>query len=38
VVTKHIALIDGIVSTRTMIAFRSYSRRDLDSMWGIGAD
>jgi DNA-binding Lrp family transcriptional regulator len=38
VVTKHVALLDGITRTRTLIAFRSYSRRDLEAMWGIGAD
>jgi DNA-binding Lrp family transcriptional regulator len=38
VVTKEIALLDGIVRTRTLIAFRAYSRHDLDAMWGIGVD
>jgi DNA-binding Lrp family transcriptional regulator len=38
VVTKHIACLDGIVSTHTLVAFRAYSRRDLDAMWAIGAD
>jgi DNA-binding Lrp family transcriptional regulator len=38
VVTKHIAALEGIVRTHTLVAFRAYSRRDLDSMWGIGAD
>jgi DNA-binding Lrp family transcriptional regulator len=38
VVTKHIAALDGIESTHTLIAFRAYSRRDLDAMWAIGTD
>ena len=38
VVTKEIAQLDGIVRTRTLIAFRAYSRHDLDAMWGIGVD
>jgi DNA-binding Lrp family transcriptional regulator len=38
VVTKEIARLEGIVRTRTLIAFRAYSRHDLDAMWGIGAD
>ncbi len=38
VVTRHIARLDGIVHTRTLIAFRAYSRHDLEAMWAIGAD
>jgi hypothetical protein len=38
VVTKEIAQLEGIVRTRTLIAFRAYSRHDLDAMWGIGVD
>ena len=38
VVTKEIAQLQGIVRTRTLIAFRAYSRHDLDAMWGIGVD
>jgi DNA-binding Lrp family transcriptional regulator len=38
VVTKHIAALDGIEKTRTLLAFRAYSRRDLDAMWAIGTD
>ena len=38
VVTKHIAALDGIVRTHTLVAFRAYSRRDLDAMWAIGAE
>ena len=38
VVTKHIAALDGIVRTHTLVAFRAYSRRDLEAMWAIGSD
>jgi DNA-binding Lrp family transcriptional regulator len=38
VVTRHIASLDGVVHTRTLIAFRAYSKRDLEAMWAIGAD
>ena len=38
VVTGRIAALDGIESTRTLIAFRAYSRHDLDAMWSLGAD
>jgi DNA-binding Lrp family transcriptional regulator len=38
VVTKHIAALDGIVSTHTLVAFRAYSRRDLEAMWSIGIE
>jgi DNA-binding Lrp family transcriptional regulator len=38
VVTQHIAQLDGIVHTTTMIAFQAYSRHDLDAMWGLGLE
>ena len=38
VVTHEIAQLEGITQTRTLIAFRAYSRRDLDAMWSIGVD
>lgn len=37
VVTRHIASLDGIVSTRTLVAFRAYSRHDLEAMFDLGA-
>ncbi|MBK9181170.1 MAG: Lrp/AsnC ligand binding domain-containing protein [Acidimicrobiales bacterium] len=37
VVTGRIAGLDGIVRTRTMIAFQAYSRHDLEAMWSIGS-
>jgi DNA-binding Lrp family transcriptional regulator len=35
-VTKRLAPLDGIRDTRTVIAFRAYSRHDLEAMWGLG--
>lgn len=36
VVTREIAAIGGIRRTRTLIAFRAYSRHDLEQMFSIG--
>lgn len=38
VVTRHIAGLPGIVSTRSMVAYRAYSQHDLESMFSLGAD
>lgn len=38
VVTKHVVELDGIVHTTTMVAFKAYSRHDLESMWALGLD
>ena len=38
VVTRRIAALDGITETRTMIAFKAFSKHDLDAMWSLGAD
>jgi DNA-binding Lrp family transcriptional regulator len=38
VVTEHIRKIDGIQKTETMLAFRAYSRHDLDEMFSIGME
>jgi DNA-binding Lrp family transcriptional regulator len=38
VVTGHIGRLPGITRTRTMLAFRSYSRRDLAALWDLGTD
>lgn len=35
-VAGRIQKIPGIESTNTLIAFRAYSRRDLEAMWDIG--
>lgn len=37
VVTRRMSGLDGIVATRTLIAFQAYSRHDLESMWDLGA-
>ena len=36
VVTGRLAALDGIVHTRTLIAFQAYSRHDLETMWSLG--
>lgn len=38
IVTRHISCLDGVVDTRTLIAFRSFSKKDLDAIWDLGAD
>lgn len=38
VVTVRLHALNGITDTRTMVAFRSFSRRDLEAMWEIGTD
>jgi DNA-binding Lrp family transcriptional regulator len=37
-VTEMIAGRPGILSTETMVAFRAFSKRDLDAVWDIGVD
>jgi len=37
-VTEHIAALDGIVNTETLIAFRSFAKKDLGLLWDIGND
>lgn len=38
VVTRHISSLEGIVETRTMIAFKAFSQHDLDAMWSLGTE
>lgn len=38
IVTKKLLKMDGIARTNTLIAFKSYSRRDLERMWEIGLE
>ena len=38
VVTRRISRLDGVTSTRTLIAFQAYSRRDLEAMWDLGPE
>jgi DNA-binding Lrp family transcriptional regulator len=35
-VTLHVANLEGVIRTETSIAFRAFSRRDLEAMWDIG--
>jgi DNA-binding Lrp family transcriptional regulator len=37
VVTRRIAECGGILATRTLVAFKAYSRHDLEAMWDLGA-
>ena len=36
VVTRRIAALPGIEETTTLVAFRAYSRHDLEAIWDIG--
>lgn len=36
VVTNHMSKLEGISSTETLIAFRAFSRHDLEAMFSIG--
>ncbi len=38
VVTKNLLKMEGISRTNTLIAFKSYSRKDLERMWEIGLE
>jgi DNA-binding Lrp family transcriptional regulator len=38
VVTERMTKIEGIIQTRTMIAFKAYSREDLEQAWDIGVE
>ncbi len=38
VVTRRISGLVGITNTRTLVAFKAYSRRDLEAMWDLGAE
>ena len=38
IVTEHLLQIEGIQATETMIAFKVYSRHDLESMFSIGLE
>ena len=37
-VTDLIGSREGVISTETLIAFRAFSKRDLDLVWDIGVD
>ncbi len=36
VVTRRVSALDGIVTTRTLIAFQAYCRHDLEALWDLG--
>jgi DNA-binding Lrp family transcriptional regulator len=38
VVTRHVAGLDGIERTQTMVAFQQFSAHDLESMFGLGLE
>ena len=38
VVTGQIATMDGIIETRSMIAYRAYSTHDLEAVFSLGID
>lgn len=38
IVTSHLLTIPGILRTETLIAFRVFSKHDLEQMFSIGAD
>lgn len=38
VIADRLSKVDGVVQTRTYIAFRTYSKRDLASAFAIGVD
>jgi DNA-binding Lrp family transcriptional regulator len=37
VVTGRLSALEGIIDTRTLIAFQAYSRHDLETMWSLGS-
>ncbi len=37
VVTRRISSHPGIIRTQTLIAFKAYSRHDLEALWDLGA-
>jgi DNA-binding Lrp family transcriptional regulator len=38
VVTEHLLQVEGLQSSETLIAFRAFSRHDLDHMFSVGLD
>ena len=36
VVTREITCLDGILDTRTLVAFQAFGRRDVAAMWDLG--
>ena len=38
VVTGRLHRLEGVEDTRTLVAFQSYSKRDVEAMWELGTD
>ena len=38
IVTGRISALAGITRTRTLIAFKAFSRHDLEALWDLGAE
>ncbi len=38
IVTRRIAQVPGVARTETHVAFKAYSRHDLEAMFAVGAD
>jgi len=37
-VTEHMLKVDGIIESETLIAFRAFSRHDLEAMFSVGME
>jgi DNA-binding Lrp family transcriptional regulator len=37
-VTEHVAALDGVENTETLIAFKTFAKKDLGLLWDIGVD
>lgn len=37
-VTEHVAALEGIEQTETLIAFKTFAKKDLGMLWDIGVD
>ncbi len=37
-VTEHVAALDGVDRTETLIAFKTFAKKDLGMLWDIGVD
>lgn len=37
-VTEHVAALEGVESTETLIAFKTFSKKDLGMLWDIGLE
>lgn len=38
IVTERVAKTPGVITSQTMIAFRTYAKRDLERVWGVGME